>query len=475
MQKSFGKLWQLLAVVAAYVFVVFVLCPGTRFIASPVQHDDFNNLAHTEYMWYSLRPVSYAILLTLSQLGVSAYYLALHILIITYVFFSLSVLRRLLNISSVPFLILLPVAAAMLSHENTVEYSKYTGLLTNLLSGVFAMAAMSLMSASQTESMSRRRMAAILALAAMSFWSKEDFIVAVLLLAAYFAWQVRIADGPKEHGRSWLILFGGLFCEAVLLFIYNRLVQNGFTEASSGSYKPSFALLSIWNTAQIYAAITPGALATFLLACSAVIWNAIGRDRIPWTRVLAFLAVAGAMALPYLCLPNHVYAYYSLNWTVWEAGGGLLLLWRVWPQYKFAPLIFLLAAAALYVSQPGRHILSLWYSQLAGVNRNILQLLVENRARLKDYPAVAVEGAPEHGPWFGTDGSFLKNRLQMDHIWLIRVHQDSSYLQASLELLGSDIKGDVKTVAIESEPAAPEIPLVKLSPDGTGRVIYPAH
>src|SRR6185295_11903116 len=141
-----GLLWQMAAVIGAYAFVVFVLCPGTRFIASPVHHDDFNNLAHTSYMWYSLRPVSYAILLTLSQLGISTYYVSLHILIVLYVFLTLCVLRRLLKVPAVPFLVLLPVAAAMLSHENTVEYSKYTGLLTNLLSGVFAAGAMALIS-----------------------------------------------------------------------------------------------------------------------------------------------------------------------------------------------------------------------------------------------------------------------------------------------------------------------------------------
>ena len=40
---------------------------------------------------------------------------------------------------------LLLVATAMLSYEFTVEYSKYTGLITNLLSGVFAVSAMSVM------------------------------------------------------------------------------------------------------------------------------------------------------------------------------------------------------------------------------------------------------------------------------------------------------------------------------------------
>ena len=138
--------WQdFVAIVAAYLFVVFALCPGTRFIGFPVHHDDFNNLAHISFRWYPSRPVSSFALVMLSRLGIPAYYTALHVLIVIYAFLSIGVLRRLLQVRSVPVILLLPVGAAMLSYEHTVEFSKYTGLLTNLLSGVFAMIAMTLM------------------------------------------------------------------------------------------------------------------------------------------------------------------------------------------------------------------------------------------------------------------------------------------------------------------------------------------
>src|SRR3954451_24144973 len=70
---------QIAAVIAAYCFIVFVLCPDTLFIGTPVHHDDFNNLSYTEYSSYELRPVSYAILMTLSLLGIPVYYTSLHI------------------------------------------------------------------------------------------------------------------------------------------------------------------------------------------------------------------------------------------------------------------------------------------------------------------------------------------------------------------------------------------------------------
>ena len=58
-----------------------------------------------------------------------------------------------------------------------------------------------------------------------------------------------------------------------------------------------------------------------------------------------------------------------------------------------------------------------------------------------------VKGAPLYGPWFGNSGDFLKNRLQLDHVWLVRAPKDGDYWRSSWNLLGSDLKGDIKMVA----------------------------
>jgi hypothetical protein len=457
------------AVVAAYLFVVFVLCPGTPFISFPVHHDDFSNLSHIGYIWYPWRPVSYGVLIMLSRLGIPVYYSALHVLIVVYAFLSIAVLRRLLDVPSVPALVLLPVAAAALSFENTVEYSKYTGLITNLLSGVFAMIAMTAM-VSQRKPAQRLgfgRISLVWISAALSFWSKEDFLAPTILLAAYLLWR------SHAGRRGWYILLSGLVVEAALLLLYNHHMQSVFTQSSSGSYRPDFSPVSILKTAYTYILLTPGTKAAFLLAACALVWNRIASNRIPWIRLLAFLAIIASMALPYLALPNHVFSYYAFNWAVWEAGGGLLVLWRLWPGMRSGAAIAILAAACLFVTQSGRTALSEWYSEAARLNRNISRSLAAHRSRLDPYPAVAVEGAPMYGPWFGATGDFLKNRLRMDHVWLVRVPKDSAYWRASWALLGSDIQGDVKTVAMETEPVSTDMPLVKLSKDGMATVDYP--
>lgn len=482
-ESSRRVLWSQFAVsIAAYIFVVFVLCPGTRFIGTPVQHDDFNNLAHTKFMWSAWRPVSYGLLSMLSQGGISVYYAALHILIFVYAFLSLCVLQRLLDVRNLPALVLLPVATAMLAYEFTVEYSKYTGLITNLLSGVFAVSAMTLMvagggaaSRNTSRSLSVTTIAMVWIFSALSFWSKEDFLPAVFLIAAYLTWRAHADGSPESRSaiRRWLVMLAGLAVEVALLLAYNRHVHSPFTETTSGTYKPDFAPLSILKTGLTYILTTPGSKILFLLAASTLVWNSFASNPIRWDRLLTFLAITAAMAFPYLCLPNHVFPYYGLNWTVWEAGGGLLALWKLWPGIRSKVAIAILAAVCLYVTQPGRAILSAWYSEMATVNRNILKSLAAHRSRLGPYPAIAVEGSPIHGPWFGNGGDFLKIRLKLDHVWLVRVPKDGPYWRTSWGLLGTDIVGDIKTVAEETEPVSPDMPLVKLSADGTATIDYP--
>src|SRR5207247_2934551 len=135
-----------------------------------------------------------------------------------------------------------------------------------------------------------------------------------------------------------------------------------FTQATSGPYKPDLTLLSILKTGLTYAKLTPGTQAAALLAASTLLWYGLGSTRIHWLRLGVFLALSAAIPLPYLCLPNHIAPYYALNWTIWQTGGGLLLLWTAWPGIRSAVAIVVVAAICVFVTQPGRQGISSWYS-----------------------------------------------------------------------------------------------------------------
>ena len=245
----------LAAVLGAYALVMFVLCPGDRLVGFPVHHDDFANLSivrwHDVIQTYGFspippRPVSYYALGALSAAGIPVYYLTLHALLIAYVVLVFGVLQRLLEVRRVSLLFAMAVAAAMLSYEQTVEYTKYTGLITNLLSATFAAAAMHLVMSQAARPGAvgphgppAQTIAAVWVLAALSFWSKEDFILPAVLLAAYLSAEARMQFGA--HNRRWWVLTGGLAVLASVCFLYQASVNSPFTNARVGPY-----VLTLW-------------------------------------------------------------------------------------------------------------------------------------------------------------------------------------------------------------------------------------
>jgi len=101
-----------------------------------------------------------------------------------------------------------------------------------------------------------------------------------------------------------------------------------------------------------------------------LIWNGFASNPIRWgTRCWHFWYFRAAIALPYLCPPNHVFPYYAFNWTMWEAGGGLLALWKLWPGIRSGAAIAILTAACLFVTEPGRAVIGAWYSERVEVKR----------------------------------------------------------------------------------------------------------
>ena len=219
MESTSGRLsWaELAGVIAAYIFIVLVLCPGNPLIGFPVQRDDFsllswdaNSLRMSWASGFPPRPVSELVWTALSMAGLPAYYLGLQALVVLYTFLALTVSRKLLAARRMPFLLGILVAAAALSLECVVEYSKYTGLITSLLSGVFALAAMSLMASERGRSEDRSLlrapvMAAVWGLSALSFWSKEDFILPTILLALYFACEAKWTSSPGTATESSMV------------------------------------------------------------------------------------------------------------------------------------------------------------------------------------------------------------------------------------------------------------------------------
>lgn len=141
--RSNRLLLALLILAVAYVALDFLPIPANRVELHPLHRDDYANLARSIETLESHppRPVCTFAITLLATAGPRAYYVALNALTIVYPALVFVFLGRLFGRSLSP--VAMGIAAVLLfSFANSVEWAKYTGLMTNLLSGVFGVLAL---------------------------------------------------------------------------------------------------------------------------------------------------------------------------------------------------------------------------------------------------------------------------------------------------------------------------------------------
>lgn len=469
------------AVAAAFVLVFVFLSPANQWSYFPVHHDDFSNLtastwgdALRRFSGPPVRPVSHVVIGIVSAAGLTAYVTALHLLTLAYTWLALRCTVRIFAGDRVPLPVLLAAAVISFSVEHTIEWLKYTGLLTNQLAGVFGLACVAVMLGRQQREIGGRLRAGLWALAAASFWSKEDFVVPVLLTAAYLAYlSWRTQPGLL---RDRLFLLAGLVTLAALLALYNRSLNSSFTQSTAGTYAANFQIWSVLKTAAAYLTSSPSRLIVLALQFAAFSWNYFAGTPVAWSRFFFWQALIAALLFPYACLPHHMADYYAPNWFTFQAAGALLLAWRLKPNALTAVVLAALAAAPHFPSYKPRNAMADWYAKRGAVNRNIVAFLVAQREALRPYPRVAVEGAPPQGPWFGTDGGFLAKRYGLQQQWLILLPDTGEYYSRVVALLGPggvEREGQIRHLLAGRDPVPPGVPRIRINPDGTGTVELP--
>jgi hypothetical protein len=476
---------RLAAVAFAYVLVAFVVCPENAVIGFPVHHDDFTFLSLRPWDHFSEtarhvvlpRPVAVYARALFSTTGVSGYFLIPQLLVAAYVLLVLGTLERLLELEVTPLLMVVPVALAMLSQENLIEYGKDGGLTTDLLSATFGAGALRLIAgnAGAHASGPRKiaRMAAIWVLAALSAWSKEDFIVPVCLMAVWLAME-------RPRSRDGWISTGGVLVVFAAWLVYDRLGENPYTHGARATYAANFSPASILNTTLTYIQTTRVTVLSAVAQASTLLLKPLAGPRVRWSRWLLFHVLIGVIILPYACLPEHTQPYYAFEWTVWQIGGALVLglaAYRILAKRPSGLVTFAAAAAIaavfVWTGQTYRRDVARWYQEKGNINRKIMALLSAHRAALAPYRLVAVDGTPFPGPWFYNDGLFFSRLYSLDHDWLVRVPVDSEYRKRLLELEDSPmIFGEVRTTTLD-DAVPPGTPRVRLNPDGTGEVDLP--
>lgn len=303
-----------LALLGLHFLVSFALLPDNAVVSHPVHHDDYTNLAQGlgAGLALTVRPVSTLAIAAVADLGPKLAYTAQHLLVVLCVWLALRFTELYVRDGRpLPPLGYAAAGIAAFAFPAMVDYTKYFGLLTNLTSAAFALAAMCVFAGVRLRpERAGPRIAAGFALAALSFWAKEDF--ALPLLGTAFGIAV---TGGRLRWLGITAALGALFAAAVA---FNRLHGSDFVRGSRQPDHPYYVDLapsSLWKTfAAMFVDPQPPYTWALLGLAAGVTALAVAAGRADaGTKLrLALLPAIGLSVLaPYTIFPNHAYAYYA--------------------------------------------------------------------------------------------------------------------------------------------------------------------
>lgn len=310
-----------LALLAIHFLVNFALLGTYAIVAHPIHHDDYSILGGP-FRWEVLlgaRPLSGLVIAGLGALGGPKAYLLLNLLVAAVVWLAIRFAELFLRDGRrLPAGGFLAVGLIALSYPAIADWSRYLGLITNLSSAIPGLVAMCLL-AKLSLGVAHPWLCrlAVVALAAISFFAKEDFALPILATAACLAFLER---GRAMYGLTAAI--AGLYAVSLL---FNHMVGSAFVSGGDPGdpYATSFTPLSVLYGMKTLLLHTWHGRWVTVLACGAALLLAIvrRRDRSLLLRSFAMLAAAVSVLLPYAVLPNHLMPYYSFVTVAMLASG----------------------------------------------------------------------------------------------------------------------------------------------------------
>lgn len=403
----------------------------------PVHHDDYTNYAAgaTAFQWSWIRPFSTYVIHLLGLAGPAWLSGAIRFLSVLFVLLAWVLLCQVVR-PRVYWFMLLTFGVAVFSTPVIVEYARYTGMITHLLSGCLGLAAVASLFRSAVLYQEGRSglwwLLLSVSLLVLSSLAKEDFILfyALSLVYAVLRW-------PVQRKRLIAAAGIGLLLSVALIAASKLLASSSFlgVVGNASSYYINLTPASVVHTVWRYllgashpAMHAHGMLVsvTFVAATLIAIGLTVSQRAVPRT---AFF-VLGALTLiaPYSVLPNHVNAYYELVWLPMVIAAAVaatteifLLLPNSSAWRSRAPALVLLVLAVIFslVDYPRRANIADWYDARAQSNARVLAILEKNRSRINAARDVCVTGADAFSPWFMHNSQYLQRVMSLDATWYI--------------------------------------------------------
>ncbi|MEM4188251.1 MAG: hypothetical protein QXN56_03725 [Candidatus Hadarchaeum sp.] len=470
----------LVACSITYFTIVFISIPGTSFFGFPTEHDDYNNLSRSlrDSRAFGIRPVSTLFLALLSDLGITPFYIALHSLTIVYPALALTFLAALFNVPRLSILGFLPIATLIYSLEVTIFYSRYTGLITNLLSTTLAAAALlAMFHGFRGDRVKPVPLALGLLSTLLSFMAKEDAFLPVLLLCVFLSFQ-NIATDRKKMLFS-VILAISLTAIFVLFLWYQAVFKaSPFLNQVEGPYHKVLTLKSLLSTVGWYLTATTGTSIVAIAQLGSWLLLLHQPTRKLYPAFLLAQLIPLSLIAPYATLPNHKFSYYAFNWVPWQSGCLLAASHFVTGGVLRKRRLVLLAGgvvvslSVVLATWSYRHRVHRWYQARIGIAKNVAATIKTYSPVLAVHPKVGVVTPPQVSPWFATDGKFLEKHFHLQARWLVFVPKDGDFYQAETRLLGAPGRGSIEVRDLSDIARFSGLPLVRFDEEGFGFLDY---
>jgi hypothetical protein len=467
---AIGRLQLLLLTAAIYLPAIYGLTPGNALIFHPIHHDDYAALSAVPVLTLT-RPLYYLTVGLLSYGGMPAFYGALHLLTVLVNWQVLWLLLQHFQLRQ-PLPALLATLLLTFANANFVDVGRYN-LLTNLLAGAFALAAI-LQYRSYVTLGGRGRLLLGTAALVLSLLAKEDFVPAVLVLSAAAAMQ------QPQLRRAWVAATTALLT-ALLTLGYARVIAGShYLAGSSDPAAPYFINLDPASLLTTYAGYLRDSGATLwqnwwllaLLGFSVVVQRRLLQ---PW------LLLAGlALPLPYALLPNHVYTYYAINWTAWLSGYAVFAaaaaLETLQPQLQRAGRLLLPLTALLLLlwAAPQRTIVAQRYVDESRRQARITATLASYRDELQAWPTVGLRGLPLFNPWFFNDAAWPRRQGYAQR-WVLEADATAWYFPFYEPWIAAELPdARVRYISSAAADVAPDgLPWLVFAADGSGELLLP--
>ncbi|WP_424193889.1 hypothetical protein ACMYR3_01645 [Ampullimonas aquatilis] len=388
-----------------------------------------------DFQWSWNRPLSTFIIHLLGNFEPIWLISTVRLLSILFVFLVWTLLYSLAQPKNV-YLSLMLFGITTFSTPVIVEYARYTGMITHLLSGCLGIAAV--LSLFKSASLFQDRysgntwLVISIMLLILSSLTKEDFVLvyAVSLIYAALHWPLR--RKTLLVGASSGLLVCLILITASKLFASSEFL--GVTDQTS-TYYINLSPISIIKTVLFYLlsnshpAMKIHGWIVLSIFCLTVIFAIILiRKKWEFSKTIYFLLGSLTLIAPYSVLPNHINPYYEIVWLPMLISAVVMGAMEVISPSISSPflrtclpsLILLITSFTFSFSDfEGRKSIASWYDIKNQSNIRILSILEQNKALINYTKNTCIYGADNFSPWYMHGGQYLTKVMGLDSNWFI--------------------------------------------------------